>query len=237
VRAWGYDYAKLDFLYAGALPGKRHQDMPRGTAYRQGLKVMREALGDAYLLTCGAPILPSLGLCDGIRIGPDVAPYWISPRDSRLLMNFAAPGVQNALRTCLQRLWLRPLVNTDPDVFYFRTLQNGLSPDQKALLQDLAQIAGFKGTSDPPSWLTVQERQALKTYLEATPTIELISPTSYRIDGRRVDFEPYLAFPQPSALDRLLGTVLDVLANIPLLLSTLDRIERGSLQKTLARIP
>ena len=29
VRAWGYDYVKLDFLYAGALPGKRHLDMPR----------------------------------------------------------------------------------------------------------------------------------------------------------------------------------------------------------------
>ncbi len=59
VRGWGYDYAKLDFLYAGALPGKRYADIPREEAYRNGLKIIREALGEAYLLTCGAPILPS----------------------------------------------------------------------------------------------------------------------------------------------------------------------------------
>lgn len=40
VRRWGYDYVKLDFLYAGALPGKRHTGMPREAAYRQGLKVI-----------------------------------------------------------------------------------------------------------------------------------------------------------------------------------------------------
>ena len=51
VRAWGFDYLKLDFLYAGALPGKRHIDTSRETAYRQGLKVIREAMGvDAYFL-------------------------------------------------------------------------------------------------------------------------------------------------------------------------------------------
>jgi len=46
VRGWGYDYAKLDFLYAGALPGKRHLDeMPREAAYRNGLKVLRKRWG------------------------------------------------------------------------------------------------------------------------------------------------------------------------------------------------
>ncbi|HVN15151.1 MAG TPA: glycoside hydrolase family 36 protein, partial [Anaerolineales bacterium] len=65
VRAWGFDYLKLDFLYAGALPGKRYQELPREAAYRNGLKVLREAMGeDAFFLACGAPIIPSLGLCD-----------------------------------------------------------------------------------------------------------------------------------------------------------------------------
>ena len=36
VRGWGYEYVKLDFLYAGALPGKRHvAGMPREQAYRE----------------------------------------------------------------------------------------------------------------------------------------------------------------------------------------------------------
>ena len=65
VRAWGFDYLKLDFLYAGALKGKRYKDMPREAAYRESLRLMREAMGaDAFFLTCGTPILPAIGLCD-----------------------------------------------------------------------------------------------------------------------------------------------------------------------------
>jgi alpha-galactosidase len=69
VRAWGFDYLKLDFLYAGALKGKRYTDMPREAAYRECLKTLREAMGaDAFFLTCGTPILPAIGLCDAMRI-------------------------------------------------------------------------------------------------------------------------------------------------------------------------
>jgi alpha-galactosidase len=32
VRRWGFDYLKLDFLYGGALKGKRYKDMPREAA-------------------------------------------------------------------------------------------------------------------------------------------------------------------------------------------------------------
>ena len=127
IRSWGYDYIKLDFLYAGALPGKRTVEMPRETAYRNGLKTIRAALGDAYLLTCGAPILPSIGLCDGIRVGPDVAGHFRSHRDDDLLMNLAIPGVRNAMRTTINRLWLRPLVDTDPDVVFIGSRENTLN--------------------------------------------------------------------------------------------------------------
>jgi len=211
--------------------------MPREAAYRNGLKVIREALGDAYLLTCGAPILPSLGLCDGMRIGTDVAPYWISFRDSQLLMNFATPGAQNALRTSLNRLWLKPLVNTDPDVVYFRSTQNQLTPAQKSLLQDLAQISEFKATSDPPSWLSDTERHALRGFLEANPKVERVGPTSYRIDERLVDFEAYIQLPRFSVLNNLLGWVVGGLGNLPLILRLLDRSGRKSLQKVLAQNP
>ena len=76
VVGWGYGYLKLDFLYAGAAIGKRHKDIPREEAYRNAMQAMRSAAGDAYILACGAPVIPSLGLCDGIRIGPDVTNYW-----------------------------------------------------------------------------------------------------------------------------------------------------------------
>jgi alpha-galactosidase len=68
----GVDYLKLDFLYAGALPGPRHEDTSPVAAYRSGLALIREAAGpDAYLLGCGAPVLPSVGLVDAMRVSPD----------------------------------------------------------------------------------------------------------------------------------------------------------------------
>ena len=68
----GIDYFKLDFLYAGAIPAQRHEDVTGVAAYRSGLELLRDATGpDAYLLGCGAPILPSVGLVDAMRVSPD----------------------------------------------------------------------------------------------------------------------------------------------------------------------
>ncbi|HYO41142.1 MAG TPA: glycoside hydrolase family 36 protein [Nocardioidaceae bacterium] len=72
MRDAGYDYFKLDFLYAGALPGARHGDLTGVQAYRVGLEVLRDAAGEeSYLLGCGAPLLPSVGLVDAMRVSPD----------------------------------------------------------------------------------------------------------------------------------------------------------------------
>jgi alpha-galactosidase len=77
LMAWGFDYFKLDFLYAGALPGRRHQDASPIAAYREALRLIRDAAGgQATLLGCGAPLLPSLGLVDAMRVGPDVATHY-----------------------------------------------------------------------------------------------------------------------------------------------------------------
>ena len=60
-------------------PGPRHSGTDPITAYREGLEVIRDAAGDAYLLGCGAPILPSVGLLDAMRVSPDTAPEWEPP--------------------------------------------------------------------------------------------------------------------------------------------------------------
>ncbi|MCR2817331.1 alpha-galactosidase [Microbacterium sp. zg.Y1090] len=73
VRDTGVDYLKLDFLYGGAVPGvRRDRDASAISAYRRGLQLIREVMGEgAYLLGCGAPLLPSVGLVDAMRISPD----------------------------------------------------------------------------------------------------------------------------------------------------------------------
>ena len=68
----GADYLKLDFLYAGAVAGPRHGDVDGTTAYRSGLELVREVVGpDVHLVGCGAPLLPSVGLVDAMRVSPD----------------------------------------------------------------------------------------------------------------------------------------------------------------------
>lgn len=195
VRGWGYGYLKLDFLYIGGLAGKRKMDLPREIAYRNALQVMREAAGDAYLLACGAPILPSLGLCDGIRVGPDVTPFWLNTPLSVWLDNPNDTSTQNAIRTSLQRLWLSPLVNVDPDVTFFRSKHNALQSHESQLLQDLAMISGFKATSDLPQWLDPSEKEALREFLDSIPIIRKVKRYVYRIDGREVDFSPVIPIP------------------------------------------
>jgi alpha-galactosidase len=190
VRAWGFGYLKLDFLYIGALMGRRYKDIPREVAYRNAMQVIREAAGDAYILACGAPILPSLGLCDGICIGPDVSPYWINESLSVWLDNPNDTSTQNAIRTSIHRLWLSPLVNVDPDVAFFRSKHDWLNPDEKQLLQDLARISGFKATSDLPQWTNTSDKERLREFLESKSTVPKTETYRYQIDGRSVDFSP-----------------------------------------------
>ncbi|MDD5502021.1 MAG: alpha-galactosidase [Candidatus Thermoplasmatota archaeon] len=74
VHDWGYDYIKIDFLFAGAYEGVHYDNTKTGTeALRIGLQIIREAMGnDSYIDGCGAPILPGVGIFDGNRIGGDV---------------------------------------------------------------------------------------------------------------------------------------------------------------------
>ncbi len=233
VRAWGFEYIKLDFLYAGALPGVRRGNMPREAAYRHGLQVLREAMGeDAFLLACGAPILPSLGICDALRIGPDVAAGWENDRDAVLLYNPSIPGTRNAIRTTLHRCWLKPLVHLDPDVVYFRSVECDLTPEQKHLLQSLASICGFKATSDLPQWLSADEREQLRNFLMAAPQIEQQGARAYSLDGVPIDFGSALEMPEvPAGWDAAKSAALGWLANHAWALRIDDWMRTRSLER------
>lgn len=197
VTGWGYNYLKLDFLYQGAIVGKRYKDIPREEAYRNAMQVIQHAAGDAYILACGAPVIPSLGVCDGIRIGPDVTNYWVNQALTTWLNNPNESSTANAIRTCIHRLWLAPLVNIDPDVVFLRAKYNTLKLHEKQLLEDMGIITGFKATSDLPQWWTVSEREKVRGFLESNPKVQKKKRYEFRIDGRDVDFSP--AIPIPSS--------------------------------------
>ncbi len=140
--AIGVTHFKLDYLYAGALAGARHEDVTPIAAYRRGLELVREGAGpDATLHGCGAPMLPSIGLVDVMRVSPDIAPT-LHPRSG----DISQPSQLGARLTGAAREFLhaRWWVN-DPDCLIVR-------PDVEARQEWAAHIAasgGLRGSSDP----------------------------------------------------------------------------------------
>lgn len=94
TREWGYDYVQLDFLnYPLEADTISAGDVPPMAGYRAAVKAIRAGcLPRTYLLASGAPIGPTIGLVDGIRIGPDVGNAW--------------PGVVEAARNAVARHWM-----------------------------------------------------------------------------------------------------------------------------------
>lgn len=174
----GYDYLKLDFLFAGALRGRRHDPSAlSGEAYRRALATIREAAGPGtFLLACGAPLGPSIGLVDGMRIGPDVAPKWSSRIGDALLGMHAAPAAVNSIRNVLarsglhQRLWVN-----DPDCVLLRDSDTRLSPNEvEALAASVAMSGGLVVASDDLSRVPPARAALLRRLLPAlrrTPEI------------------------------------------------------------------
>ncbi len=115
---WGYDLLKLDFLYAAAADGQRHNPrMTRAQALRRGLEIIRETVGEKLLLGCGCPLGPAVGVVDAMRIGADVAPYW-----RHYQKDLSAPAVENALRNTVARFFThRSLWLNDPDCVLVRS--------------------------------------------------------------------------------------------------------------------
>jgi alpha-galactosidase len=194
VRAWGYDYLKLDFLYAAALPGVRSDNSQREDAYRAAMTLLREAMGaDAYFLACGCLIHAGLGLSDAMRISQDVTPFWDNEDRRVHLADPSGPSTRVAIENSLHRLWLAPLVHLDPDVVFFRARYNLLSPPQQQHLRDIASICGFVATSDPPHWLDPHERTAMTQFIAHQPQVKQLGRYRFELDGRTVDFSALVA--------------------------------------------
>ncbi|WP_139199675.1 glycoside hydrolase family 36 protein [Curtobacterium sp. MCBA15_008] len=188
---WGFRYCKLDFLSAAALRGVRHRDGDREAVYRDAIQLVRDVVGpDVHLLGCGAPMLPSIGVLDAMRAGPDTASFWAS---AATVPDPSHEGGLNGLVGPLERVWMNPLYRIDPDVVSFHDGDDTLAPDQRALLADLARVCGFRSTSDPVQQLAPAERAGLADFLGREPRVRRLARYRFEVDGRVVDFGPAVA--------------------------------------------
>jgi alpha-galactosidase len=159
----GFDFFKLDFLYAGALDARRWNDASPVSAYREGLDVIRAAVGtSSYLLGCGAPILPSIGKVDAMRVSPDTAPHF-EPHD---VGDLCAPAGRSSIVTGRGRAWQhgRWWVN-DPDC-----LLTGRRVEQREVLAaHVERYGGLLGVSDRMADLDDWGLATLRRLCEAPP--------------------------------------------------------------------
>ena len=82
-RGWGARYFKLDFMDDTAIEGYRYRpDVTALEAERIGLKIIRDAVGDAVLIDKdGSPMLNTVGLTDLGRISADTGHSFLDEKD------------------------------------------------------------------------------------------------------------------------------------------------------------
>jgi alpha-galactosidase len=129
LKKMGFDYFKIDFLFAAAMPGRRAKSVTPVQAYREGLETVRHAVGKSFVLGCGAPLLPSLGWVEGMRIGEDTAPCWDTGRGA-----FQGANAYYALKNSLMRSFMhRRWWLNDPDCLLLRSQDIELTPEEREL--------------------------------------------------------------------------------------------------------
>ncbi|MGD2176624.1 MAG: hypothetical protein PVG71_02265, partial [Anaerolineae bacterium] len=139
---WAITLFKIDFLFAAACPGRRHDaTATRAQALRRGVEAIRNAIGsESFLLGCGAPLGPCVGLVDGMRIGADVDPNW----HAIWRHDLSSVSTENALRNVVTRapfhgrLWAN-----DPDCVLVR--ERGL--EMNLVLNEMRTLAALVALS------------------------------------------------------------------------------------------
>ena len=181
LRHMGYRVFKCDFLYAATLPGARYDPrVTRAQALRIGLNIIRESIGDdSFLLACGCPIMPAVGLVDGMRIGMDVTPAWDNWLMSRLLNDRNALCTHHSIVNTINRAFMHGrLFANDPDCLLVRQDKNRMSLDQiRALATVIALSGGLFVISDNMATLSPERLDILRTALAyRSASMEVVDP-------------------------------------------------------------
>lgn len=184
--SYGFTFFKLDYLYPAAIRCRRHDaSVGRFQAFRQGLEAISQAVGPGVtLLGCGAPLAPSIGLVDAMRVSVDIDVRWQNPGWLRLATgDTETTGLGPAVRNSLTRgPFCSPLFRVDPDCLLLRQKGSTLTTEE---LNTAGWLAAMHGEwvllgDDLTKWTEV-EFQRLQQVLpnistQATPLDSLDSP-------------------------------------------------------------
>ncbi len=129
---YGFTYLKLDFTFAPSMDGIwSDPTQTPAQRVRAGFDAIRRGAGpDAFLLGCGAPLSHVVGVVDGNRIGPDVAPVWTLDAAAEAIPGYlrTQPATRFALEATVARSFMhRRLWLNDPDCVMLRTTETQLT--------------------------------------------------------------------------------------------------------------
>lgn len=161
----GFDFFKLDFLYAANLV------IPEGTsrsmAAEQAYGFLRECLGDKIILGCGATVFNCIGKFDYLRIGPDVSLIFDDVWYMRFMHRERISTKVTLQNTIYRSFFSGHLFGNDPDVFLLRDDNIHLSEKQRRALLTLNVLFGdVLMTSDNVGAYDEEKRNLLKNALE-----------------------------------------------------------------------
>lgn len=183
LAGYGYGLFKLDFLYAGALPGIRHEDVTGLEALHRGLQLVREGAPKAHVNLCGMPILPAIGRGHSLRVGADVA-FGVAP------VGFGQ--VAHEARNVFQRAHLAPLIRVDPDQALLREPH---TLDEARVAATVAALTGFYTSGDDLTVLPAERRALLETGRQLAGEVGTLTPLSLLADPSDVIYVSPLGDP------------------------------------------
>ncbi len=173
----GFTYHKTDFLHAAAMRADAFDPrQTRAERLRDGLRAIRRGIGDdAFLLGCGSPMGPAVGIVDAMRIGPDVAPHWEPPAEGLIPgLEPTVPATRSAIQSIVHRVWMhRRLWLNDPDCLMARRSQTVLTPaESKSLADAIATTGGMVLVSDDVPLLDGESRALIRECVSQAARID-----------------------------------------------------------------
>ena len=143
----GFDFFKLDFLYAANLPD--YEGRTRSEQAEYAYSFLRKVLGDKLILGCGATLFNAAGKFDYMRIGPDVSLKFDDVWYMRFMHRERISTKVTLQNTIFRSFMDGCLFGNDPDVFLLRDDNISLTAAQrKALITINALFGSVMMTSD-----------------------------------------------------------------------------------------
>jgi len=195
----GFDFFKLDFLYAAAMcagdtvDGENDGDgqFTRAEIMRLAMKGIRDILSDKLILGCGVPLSSAFNLVDYCRIGPDVSLKF----DDAVYMRFMHRE-RVSTKTTIQNTIFRSgfdgtVFRCDPDVYLLRDNAISLNKKQREALIMINHLCGSVYMTSDNVKEYDDEKKALLAKAEKLIDAEIVSVSKkgryvsivYKLDG------------------------------------------------------